>query len=102
MKNLQNLVEEKQTKLFNETKTFFAFSDKQLQEGKIKYGFTSNKMIVSVGVGMFCSKEKRNILLEGLEKIRKEGIKEDISLNGIDNIISWVLCPDITFPGSCS
>jgi hypothetical protein len=75
-------MEEKQTKLFTETGTFFAFSDKQFEESKkegIKY--------VSMGAGMICPKDQAKHLTEQLEKIYFDAIAQDIAENGIEKII---------------
>lgn len=82
MKNLTDYITDKQTLLFEETNTIFAFSMEQFNEQKIK-GIT----YVSCGAGMFCNKEKYTQLSEGLTKITKQGIEQDIKENGIDAII---------------
>jgi len=83
MKYLSNYIESKQTELFNSTGAFFAFSDKQFNEGRapgpIKY--------VSLGAGMICPKSNVKALLRGLSRINEEGIKADIAENGIKAII---------------
>ena len=82
MKYLCTYMEEKQTALFNETNTIFAFSTKQFNEGK-KEGIT----YINMGAGMLCDKRHVKKLIEGLEKIYKDSIKQDIKENGIDAII---------------
>jgi len=82
MKYLSDYMEEKQTKLFNETGTFFAFSDKQFKEQyieEIKY--------VSLGSGMITPKKYANKVIETLYKIHKEAILEDLEDNGIQGVI---------------
>ena len=82
MKYLQDYIEEAQTKLFNDTGAFFAFSTEQFEREArkgVKY--------VNCGMGLIAPKENVKRLLEGLDLIAKEGIKQDIKENGIDNII---------------
>lgn len=83
MKTLQNYIEAAQTKLFNDTGAFFAFSNKQFDEGKkegVKYA--------SLGAGLICPTDKAQMLVDGLESIIKSGIAQDIAENGIDKIIA--------------
>lgn len=82
MKYLSDYISEKQTQVFNETGAFFAFSDKQFLEGK-KEGVT----YVSLGGGMLCPKENASVLVERLDGIYKEGIKQDIEENTIEGVI---------------
>jgi len=82
MKYLCTYMEDKQTALFEETNTFFAFSQKQFNEGK-KEGIT----YINMGAGMLTDKRYVKKLTEGLEKIYKDSIQEDIKENGIDAII---------------
>lgn len=86
MKYLSDLMEEKQTILFNNTKTFFAFSSEQLEEGKKKHNIKNIKL-VSMGGGMICPKENAETLSEGLEKIYNDAILEDIELHTLNRII---------------
>jgi len=82
MKYLTDYVKDGQTKAFNKADAFFAFSDKQFNEEKkegIKY--------VDLGAGLICNKLKAKQLVEDISLIHKNGIKQDIIENGIDNII---------------
>ncbi|MEP2469940.1 DUF7659 family protein [Ekhidna sp.] len=82
MKYLSDYMNDKQSKLFKQTGAFFAFSQNQFDEQKkegIKY--------TSIPGGMICPKENVETLLNGLTKIHKEGIEQDIAENGIDKII---------------
>ena len=82
MKYLSNYTEALQTELFNKLGTFFAFSNKQFDEGKkegVKY--------VSLGAGIITPKGSAKELMDGLEAINKQGIEQDIKENGIDKII---------------
>lgn len=82
MKYLSDYIEAKQSELFNKYGAFFAFSDKQFQEAKkegIKY--------VSLGYGLIVPKGSEEDLINGLDQIREEGIKQDILENGKSAII---------------
>ena len=82
MKYLSDYVDANQTKLFKSTGTFFAFNMKQFNENKkdgVKY--------VNMGMGMITEKENAKTLIEGLNNIQNEGIKQDVKDNGIKAII---------------
>ena len=82
MKYLSEYMHDKQSQLFKETNAFFAFSQQQFNEGIIK----GNKY-TSLGGGLFCPSQHVKKLTEGLEKIYRDSIKEDIKENGLDKII---------------
>jgi hypothetical protein len=82
MKYLSNYVEAKQSALFAKTGTYFAFSQKQYDEGK-KEGIN----YVSLGAGIICPKENFTELTEGLETIQQAGMAQDLAENGKDAII---------------
>ena len=82
MKYLSDYMEAKQTALFNETGTFFAFSDKQFKEQ-----YTEGIKYVSLGSGMITPKENANKVIETLHKIHKKAMKEDLKDNGIQGVI---------------
>ena len=82
MKYLQDYMENRQTALFKETNTFFAFSQKQFSEGE-KEGIT----YINMGSGMLCDKRYVEKLTKGLHKIYNDSIQQDIKENGIKNII---------------
>ncbi len=82
MKYLSDKMEEKQTALFNKTGTIFAFSQKQFEEGRkddVKY--------VNLGQGMLTEKPNVEKVINGLDKIYKDGIKQDMKENGKDKVI---------------
>lgn len=83
MKNLQDYMNDKQTELFNETGTFFAFSKEQFHLKARKQGVKYKHL----GAGMICPKENVKTLLDGLDKIYKDSIKQDIEENGKEKII---------------
>lgn len=82
MKYLQDYMEARQSQLFEETDSFFAFSQKQFDEGKkegIKY--------VQMGGGMFTNQKHVEKVINGLERIYKESIEQDIADHGYTAII---------------
>lgn len=82
MKYLSDYMEEKQTALFNKTGTIFAFSQKQFEEGRkddVKY--------VNLGQGMLTEKPNVEEVINGLDKIYKDSIKQDMKENGKDKVI---------------
>lgn len=76
-------MEDAQTKLFDSTGAFFAFSGKQFEEGK-KEGVT----YVNCGSGLLCPEENVDTLINGLDDIHKKAIQQDIAENGADKIIA--------------
>jgi hypothetical protein len=82
MNYLSDYTSVKQTKLWNDNGAFFAFSQQQLDAEK-KEGV----VYVSMGLGLIAPKENAFKILKGLEAIHTEGIKQDISENGIKAII---------------
>ncbi len=81
MKYLSQYMEERQTQLFNETNSFFAFSMEQFNEQK-KEGVT----YVNLRHGMICDKRHVKALLDGLDTIYKESIALDLKENGKENV----------------
>ena len=82
MKYLSDYMEEKQTALFNKTGTIFAFSDKQFEEQKVK-----GKQYSRLAQGMVTEKGNEIEVIEGLDKIYRDSIKQDIKENGKDKVI---------------
>jgi hypothetical protein len=82
MKYLSDYMEEKQTALFKRTGTIFAFSQKQFEEGR-----KDNVKYVNLGQGMLTEKPYVEDIINGLDKIYKESIQQDIKENGKDKII---------------
>lgn len=82
MKYLSDYMQDAQTKLFDQTGTFFAFSKKQFDE-KAKPGVT----YCDAGGGMICPKGQAKTLFEGLDRIYRDGIKQDVEENGIEAIV---------------
>ena len=82
MKTFNDYINDKHTKLFEETGTFFAFSSEQFKE-KSKPGVK----YADCGSGMICPKENVDKLLEGLKQARIEAVQEDLEENGKEAII---------------
>ena len=82
MKYLSDYMEAKQTALFNRTGTIFAFSQKQFKEGR-----KDNVKYVHLGQGMLTEKPFVEEVINGLDKIYKDSIQEDLKENGKDKII---------------
>ncbi|MEZ8862531.1 hypothetical protein [Vibrio sp. 10N.247.311.51] len=82
MKYLSHYTQQKQTDLFNELGAFFAFSNQQFDEAK-KEGVEYCRVIA----GLICPVDNAKTLVEQLDVIQKEGIKQDIEENGKEAII---------------
>ena len=82
MKSLTDYTSDKTSKLWDDNGAFFAFSEEQLDESK-----QEGVVYVSLGMGLIAPKENASKVIEGLESIHTEGIKQDISENGIKPII---------------
>ena len=82
MKCLSHYIEENQSNSFKKHGAFFAFSKRQYEDQAkpdIKY--------MSCGAGLICPEANATALMDDLESIVSEGIKQDIAENGVDNII---------------
>lgn len=82
MKYLSDYIQEAQSKLFDDSGAFFAFSTDQFNEAKkdgVKY--------VHLGAGLIAPKENAKSLAVGLKEIAKRGIAQDIAENGKEAII---------------
>ncbi len=82
MRSLIHYTQDRQTTVFNETGTFFAFSRKQFDQEKmegIEYCH-----IVS---GLICPVQNAKKLINQLAVIQQEGIVQDIQENGKQAII---------------
>tara|TARA_R110000782_G_scaffold169425_1_gene261327 strand:+ start:288 stop:701 length:414 start_codon:yes stop_codon:yes gene_type:complete len=88
MNYLSHYTQDLQTELFKSTGAFFAFSQDQLEKGKLENGLNlDNSEYSSLGAGMVCPKSTVKELIEGLDSIQINGIKADIAENGIKAII---------------
>lgn len=82
MKYLSDYVRDDQTKLFDSLAVIFAFNQLQLDKSK-KEGVE----YISLGGGLVLPKQNKDIFIQQMEFISKNGIKQDIAENGIQNII---------------
>ncbi len=82
MKHLSDYMNAKQTRLFNQTGSFFAFSQDQFNEKK-----QPGTQYIDLGAGLICPKENVNQLTKGLQDIHREAVKQDVAENGADQII---------------
>jgi hypothetical protein len=87
MKYLSDYMEQKQTKLFEENKVFFAFSNDQLDEGLKKHNIEDRGLVCSLKGGMVAPKTNARNVVEGLLKIYEDAVKEDLKENGKDKVI---------------
>ena len=86
MKYLQDYMTERQSAAFKKAKAFFAFSDKQLQEGLTETN-QNKEDVVSMGNGLIAAKNQASTLFKELEQIYTESIQQDIEENGLNAII---------------
>ena len=87
MKTLTNYTDTNISKALDKAQAFFAFSDKQVEEGKAKQGLTDDIKLVSLGMGMICPQDTGKQLLKDIDKAHKDGIAQDIKENGKEAII---------------
>ena len=80
--SLSELMQDKQTNLFNDTGAFFAFGTKQFKEKQVE-----GVRYTDAGGGLICPTEHYDRLASGLELIHVEAMKEDLELNGKEGII---------------
>lgn len=78
MKYLSEILEHRQTKLFNKYKVFFAFSDEQFKKGYEKCELKQGEKVVNLGSGMFCPKFSASNFLKEHEIVVSKAIKEDL------------------------
>ena len=91
MKYLSHYIEEEQTRLFNDLGVFFAFSNKQFEEGldKIKESglLKGGEKVARLPHGAFCPSKNADKFLEEHDKLVERGIEKDLEENGKKNII---------------
>ena len=87
MKYLSNYTDTKISKALDKAQAFFAFSDKQVEEGKAKQGLTDDIKLVSLRMGMICPQDTSKQLIKEINKAYKDGIVQDIKENGKEAII---------------
>ena len=86
MKYLSHYMNSGQSALFKEKKVFFAFSQKQLNEGIEKHNLKGIKLI-NLGQGMFCPRVSAKAVLKALDCIYKLAIEQDLKENGKEKVI---------------
>jgi len=82
MKSLSSYTDQAITDLFATNGAFFAFSDKQFNEGRkdgVKYA--------GIGFGLICPIENAKAVNDGLTSITKLGIEQDMQENAVKDII---------------
>ena len=83
MKCLNHYLEAKQTKIFEDVGAFFAFSNKQLYEQRkpgVEYAAIGK-------AGMICPIGREKEMLERLDVVFDEAVKEDLAENGKAGVI---------------
>tara|TARA_Y100001963_G_scaffold109112_1_gene150796 strand:- start:191 stop:592 length:402 start_codon:yes stop_codon:yes gene_type:complete len=86
MKYLSEIMEEKQTELFNKYNVFFAFNDEQFKEGLNKYNLTKDDKITNMKNGVFCPSKHVKDFINDHYNHYKNSIKEDMK-QGKDKVI---------------
>lgn len=82
MKYLSDYMESAQSRLWDENGAFFAFGNKQFEEKKkegVKYA--------SLGHGLICPTENAQKVINGLETIYQDAMRQDVEENGAEAII---------------
>jgi len=87
MKYLSNYTEELQSKLFEDTGAFFAFSQEQFKEGCEKVGANKENKVSSFTSGGYVLSKNIEILINGLNTIHIQGIEADKKNHSIKDII---------------
>lgn len=82
MKYLPDYTEQARSELFEKTNAFFAFNNEQFNEGIIE-----GKKYFSLGAGLYCPKDSIDELLDGMELIANNAVKQDVEENGAKAII---------------
>ena len=85
MKYLSDYMNDKQTALFDKYCCFFAFSQKQFNEGIEKHPHIEKWC--NMGNGLIAPSQYTEEIYTNLDKIYKDSILQDCYENGIDNII---------------
>ena len=83
---LSEIMENRQTELFNKKQVFFAFGNDQFKEGMEKHKIPKETKMVKMGAGMFCPSENAKDVINQMDNIYKESIKEDMK-QGKDKVI---------------
>jgi|TARA_R100000084_G_C4565456_1_gene106662 hypothetical protein len=78
MKYLSEILEQRQTKLFNKHAVFFAFSNEQFKKGIEKCNLGKGEKVVNLGSGMFCPKVSASKFLKEHKTLVAKAIQEDL------------------------
>tara|TARA_Y100000310_G_scaffold37653_1_gene35324 strand:- start:134 stop:547 length:414 start_codon:yes stop_codon:yes gene_type:complete len=87
MKYLSDYTEEKTSNCLKKAGAFFAFSEKQLQEGKKETNAKEGTKYIALGAGIICPEDTATQLVADMENVIKNGIAQDIKENGLTEII---------------
>lgn len=87
MKYLSDYTEDLQSKLFEDTGTFFAFNQEQFEEGCKKVGANKENKVSRFTNGGYVLSKNLEILITGLNTIHIQGIEADKKDNSIKDII---------------
>lgn len=80
---VNKIVEEKQTDLFNKNLAFFAFSDSQVEEARARLNIVDGTQLVSLGAGLIAPRSNVPAIAKGLKLIQAEKklmIKEKLDM----------------------
>jgi len=89
MKYLSDYTEKAQTALFERLGVFFAFDDKQYEEGKAKYGHLKPEGTkwTSIGMGMYLPSVNVDEFSDSFKLITEAAIKQDLAENGRSGVL---------------
>ena len=87
MLSLSKMMESKQTEVFEELGVFFAFSNKQFEERRVE-----GVEYVNMGMGMVAPKDNADEVMQRLEDIYQECIKQQKEEYTAEEIIEYELC----------
>lgn len=89
MKYLSDYVEEEQSSLIKELGAFFAFSDKQFEEGvaENKDKLLAGEKWASMGMGMYIPKHNADVFVKRHAECIQKGIKQDLADNGRSGVL---------------
>ena len=82
MKYLKDYTQKPINNLLKEQGGFFAFSDKQFKESRVK-----GVEYVSLYSGLIAPKKNAKTIYDGMKEITKQGIKQDMKENTIKKIV---------------
>lgn len=75
MKTLQQIKQEResaQSKLFNDVRLFWAFGNKQFEEGLKKINLQESEKVIHIGMGGYLPKNNLDAFLNGMKKLNEE------------------------------